>query len=262
MSRLTAPLLLLVPLLAVAAGAQDHNPPAPGFDLAGSDARAVDIADDVMQRMGGRRAWDETRYFRWRFFGRRLHVWDKARGDIRVEGQERDSGEPYVILMNLHTKKGRAWRSGVEVTDQDGLDELLDRGEAAWINDSYWVFMPYKLKDTGVTLKYLGERSMDDGRAAEALQLTFREVGRTPENKYHVYVAKDSGLVEQWDFFSEAGDTEPRFKIPWHGWQHHGRILLSADRGESAHTDLAVFDALPETIFTDPAPVDWSRLTP
>src|SRR2546421_138000 len=58
----------------------EENPPAPGFDRAGSDPRAVAIADRTMRAMGGRRAWDQTRYISWRFFGKRLHVWDKWTG--------------------------------------------------------------------------------------------------------------------------------------------------------------------------------------
>ena len=85
----TTTLLLLV-LLSVAsllpqdAGAEE-NPPAEGFDLAGSDAEAIRIADRVMLAMGGREAWDSTRHLRWKFFGRRLHVWDKHTGDLRIE---------------------------------------------------------------------------------------------------------------------------------------------------------------------------------
>jgi hypothetical protein len=120
--------------------------------------------------------------------------------------------------------------------------------------------MPYKLKDSGVTLRFVGERQMLDGRPADVLQLTFEEVGRTPENKYLVYVGRDSSLVEQWDFFSEATDPEPRFQNPWGNWQRYGAILLSDDRGERGHTDIAVFREIPPAALTDPAPVDWPGL--
>ncbi|MGH7453208.1 MAG: hypothetical protein ACRENG_17795, partial [bacterium] len=86
------------------------NPPAQGFNLAGSDAKAVAIADEVMEKLGGRENWDKTRYITWRFFGRRLHVWDKWTGDARVE-----SGNS-IILLNINTKSGRAWKDGQEVT--------------------------------------------------------------------------------------------------------------------------------------------------
>ncbi|MDX1502182.1 MAG: hypothetical protein R3325_07450 [Thermoanaerobaculia bacterium] len=256
----SAPLCLLLAALALPAFCEGHNPPAEGFDLAGSDPKAIEIADAVMEKMGGREAWDATRFLTWKFFDRRLHVWDKWTGDLRVEGTDRESGQEYTILMNLHTGEGRAFRDGAEVTDPEELEKMLDSGEAAWINDGYWMFMPYKLKDSGVTLGYLGEGAMADGRAADVLELTFEGVGRTPQNKYHVYVARDSGLVEQWDFYSDAGDAEPRFQIPWRGWTRHGGILLSADRGETGHTGIAVFEELPASVFSSPEPIDWEAL--
>jgi len=253
--------LLLVGLavLAPALVLGGQNPPAPGFDLEGSDAEAILVADRVMDRMGGRAAWDSIRFVSWKFFGRRMHYWDKYSGDIRVEGVGREDQKPYLILMNLHSLEGRAWRDGQELEGEE-LAKMLDSGEAAWINDSYWMFMPYKLKDSGVTLEYVGEGTMADERAAEVLQLTFKEVGRTPDNRYLVYVAKDSGLVEQWDYFSHADDEEPGFRIPWHNWKPFGGIMLSDDRGDSGHTDLGVYDHLPESVFTSPEPVDLSTL--
>ena len=122
--------------------------------------------------------------------------------------------------------------------------------------------MPYKLRDPGVTLKHVGAGAMADGRAAEVLELTFAEVGRTPENKYRVYVAADSGLVEQWDFYSQASDDEPRFQLPWHDWQPHGGILLSANRGERGHTGVGVLEEVPAAAFTSPEPLDWDALVP
>jgi hypothetical protein len=236
------------------------NPPAPGFNAAGSDARAVEIADQVMERMGGRAAWDATRHLTWSFFGRRRHAWDKVTGDIRIEGTERDTDEPYLILMNIHSKQGRAWRDGVEITDEAALAEMMERGEALWINDSYWMFMPYKLKDTGVTLRYVGEGKMEDGRAADVLQMTFEDVGKTPENRYLVYVARDSGLVEQWDYFAKAEDPEPGFRLPWHNWQRYGAILLSDSRGERGHAGIAVLDEMPAAVYNSPEPVDWEEI--
>jgi len=238
----------------------DENPPAEGFNAEASDDEAIAIADEVMEALGGRAAWDDTRYLTWNFFGRRRHLWDKQTGDIRVEGIRREDDKPYVILMNLQSMDGRAWIDGEEVTDSEQLAALLDLGEAAWINDSYWVFMPYKLKDSGVTLRYLGTDEMLDGRSAQVLQLTFEEVGRTPENRYLVYVAQDSGLVEQWDFFENADDEEPGFQIPWHDWRRYGQIMLSDNRGKNSHTDIAVLETLPEGILTRPDAVDWEAL--
>ena len=227
-----------------------------------ADARSAEIAESVMERMGGHDAWQATRFLTWNFFGNRRHLWDKHGGDIRVEGTDRDSGDSYLVLMNLNSKEGRGWVNDVEVTEPEELAGLLERGESAWINDSYWVFMPYKLRDPGVTMKHVGEGTMVDERAAEVLELTFADVGRTPENRYLVYVAADSGLVEQWDFYAQASDEEPSFQIPWHDWQPHGDILLSANRGRGSHTGIAVLEQVPAEAFTSPDPVDWDALVP
>ncbi|HXV62155.1 MAG TPA: hypothetical protein VEK15_15755 [Vicinamibacteria bacterium] len=243
--RGTAALLLVAGL----ASPQDY-PPAPGFDLDGSDPEAVSIANEVMEALGGYEAWNETRFLTWKFFGRRTHVWDKHTGNLRFEN------EGTIVLMNLNTKQGRAFENGEEILDDAKREEALQRAYGAWINDAYWVFMPYKLKDTGVTLRYLGNRTTEAGAEADVLELTFESVGLTPENKYHVYVDKTTRLVTQWDYYPKATDSEPGFKIPWQDWKRYGAILLSADRGERKHENLAVLENVPDSVFESPAPLD------
>lgn len=224
---------------------------------AGADAEARAIAESVLQRMGGREAWDTTRYLGWKFMGGRQHYWDKWTGDIRIEipaGQDRDGNPtvPVLILMNINNRTGRVWSDGVELTG-DALQGGLERGWRTWVNDSYWMFMPYKLLDPGVNLKYVGEDLMADDRQADVLEMTFETVGVTPENRYLVYVAKDSGLVEQWSYFASRADSEPGFTLPWSGWQRFGRIMLATSKGRDVDWDIHVWDELPAALFTDPA---------
>jgi hypothetical protein len=241
---------LISAVFTAAVGFGEDNPAAAGFDEAGSDAKAIAIADEVMAAMGGRRAWDQTRHLAWNFFGVRTHVWDRWTGDLRSQAGSQ------LVLMNINSRQGRAWKDGAEVTDRAQLEAILDGGYKAWINDTYWLLMPYKLKDSGVTLTYLGDGTMETGRPADVLQLTFKDVGVTPENKYHVWVDKERRLVEQWAYFPKASDAEPRFKTPWAHWERHGKVLLSGDRGERKLTDLRVYDELPESVYRSPEPVD------
>ena len=78
--------------------------------------------------------------------------------DIRFEQGD------LTVLMNIHSKEGRAFVAEAEISDPDTLAAKLDHGYRAWINDSYWLVMPYKLKDTGVTLRYRGLEATQDGR--------------------------------------------------------------------------------------------------
>jgi len=242
-----------------AAGCQPA--PSPALDPSDSDSRSVEIAGAVMESMGGRDAWDSTRFVRWRFFGRRLHFWDRHGGDIRIEspastGRDGVEQPAFLVLMNIHSKKGRAWEDGREVETPEKLAEYLDRGHQLWVNDSYWMFMPYKLLDPGVTLTYAGERILEDGRAADVLDMTFVEgVGYTPENRYEIFVARDSGLVEQWSFFAEASAEEPNFTLPWSDWRQFGGILLATGHGQGLDWEIAVYEELPDAVFDSPDPL-------
>lgn len=234
--------------------AEALNPPAEGFNLQASDPKAIEVADEVMSAMGGRAAWDNTQHIKWNFFGRRLLVWDKLNGRARIE----IPGQETVMLLDLSDGSGRVMKSGEVMEHPDSVATYVDQGMGIWINDSYWLVMPFKLKDSGVTLTYAEEGQTADGLPADVLQLTFEEVGRTPQNRYLVYVDKASRLVTQWDFFRNASDEAPLITTPWANYQPHGQILLSGDRGERKLTEIAVYDELPEAVYTSFEAVDWA----
>lgn len=250
-----APCLLAL----VIAGCQpDRTTDLSGTDaITASDAEAVQIAQSTMRAMGGRESWNDTRYFRWTFFGNsRTHYWDKATGRARVEMHARGDEPDTIVLFNVDTKQGDAWVGDELVTDEDQREQLLRSAYGAWVNDGYWLFMPYKLLDPGVTLRHLGGTRMDGGRLADRLELTFDAVGLTPQNKYHVDVARDTGLVAQWSFFPTVDTAEPRFTMPWENWQWYGPIMLSDGRGgERGLSNVAVYRSLSDSVFESPAPV-------
>jgi hypothetical protein len=231
------------------------NPPAQGFDLAGSDPKAVQLADQVMQAMGGRKAWDNTHMVAWNFFGARKLVWDKWSGDVRVDNLRDDQ----TIILNINNDKGKVFRGGKELTDPDSVAKYVKQGKGAWINDSYWLFMPFKLKDSGVTLKYLNEDNTKEGKPADVIQMTFKNVGNTPDNKYKIWIDKQSHLVTQWAHYPKYTDEQPRFTLPWADYQQHGGILLSGERGDRDITDIMVFTGLPGEVFSEFTRTDLSR---
>ncbi len=221
---------------ATASEATDPNPPAAGFDLEGSDSLAIAIADEVMEAMGGRKAWDETQTIQWTFFGRRALNWDKQNNKVGVTYLD----SSFIANLDMNTGQGEVWLDGVQQTSKDSLDKYLRRTESIWINDSYWLVMPFKLKDSGVTLTYVGKDSTEAGQLADVLQLTFKGVGRTPGNKYWVYVDETSSLVTQWAFFQKATETTPNFVTPWEGYATYGNILLSGGRGKMGLSEIGV----------------------
>ncbi|MCK5703906.1 MAG: hypothetical protein KAI29_22260, partial [Cyclobacteriaceae bacterium] len=184
----------------------------------------------------------------WNFFGSRSLWWDKLNGDVRIQMHKADST---LILVNIFDGTGRVYSNGEEMNHPDSLSKYLKRGKGIWINDAYWLFMPFKLKDSGVTLTYVGEDTTQAGIAADVLQLTFEGVGNTPQNKYHVWVDRSDNLIKQWAFFRENDMAEPNFTTPWIDYKEYGSIILSGDRGKRKITNIAVLEYMDESIFNE-----------
>lgn len=226
---------------------KEINPAAEGFDLEGSDSQAIAIADKVMEAMGGRAAWDSTRVIQWTFFGNRVLVWDKETGNVRIDVPKNNM----TYRVNIFSGKGDVYKEGEVMTEPDSLTKYLARAKSIWINDSYWIVMPFKLKDSGVTLTYMGEDTTQTGKGAHVLEMRFKDVGDTPQNKYRVWVDKASNLVSQWSYYPNAEDEEPRFVTPWADYQQYGKILLSSSRGERGMGGISVYDEPPTGMFDD-----------
>ncbi len=225
-----------------------YNPPAEGFNLAESDPAAVELADSIMVAIGGRKNWDDTRYISWNFFGRRNLVWDKKMDRVRIESI-RDS---IIYLLNLNTMEGKVSVKGQELSIPDSLTKMLKRAKSIWINDSYWLVMPFKLKDSGVTLKYMGEDTVVNNQLYNILQLTFENVGDTPQNKYDLYVDVKENLIRYWSFYGDAKQDSASWTRPWDNYQRYGNILLSADRSDGGGPKNVRVDAqLPESLFSE-----------
>jgi hypothetical protein len=233
------------------------NTPMAGFNTEGSDAKAIEIADSVMKASGGRYAWDMTRYLRWTFFNNRALLWDKTQERVRIDFLN----QSLKIRLNLKDMTGRVWKDGQEMTQPDSVKKYLERGKGIWINDSYWLVMPFKLKDSGVTLKYLGKKNNTLGSECNVLELTFKNVGNTPNNKYHVYVSPSSHLITQWDYYAKADSEKPNMSTPWADYRGLGNIMLAVSRGEGrSMAPMGVYKQIPDSVFTSMYEIDWTKV--
>jgi hypothetical protein len=237
--------VILCGFVAPASAQKSVNPPAEGFKATASDAKAIALADEAMEAMGGRKNWDKTRFITWNFFGNRRLTWDKWTGDVRIDYLKADQ----TALLNVNSNTGRVMKNGQELTQPDSVAMYVKQGISAWINDSYWLVMPYKLKDSGVTLKYIGSEKTEDGSAAEKIQLTFDSVGDTPQNKYYVWISPETHLVSQWAYYAKTDNEKAGFVLPWKTYKEYGKVLLSGDRGQRQLTDIQVFSKLPKSVF-------------
>ena len=212
------------------------------------DKKADAIVKEMLTAMGGINNYNNTHFIEWDFVNRKL-FWDKWTGDVRVENPTANQ----VILVNINTLKGKVYENGILVKDETKANGLLEKGKNWWINDSYWLVMPWKLQDPGVTLTYVKTDKLPNGKAADILQLTFSAVGVTPENKYWLYVDKENHLIQQWAYYKNFNDAEPKFLKPWNNYQKAGNILLSFDRPNEdvGPKNVVVKTNFDRTIFTE-----------
>jgi hypothetical protein len=259
-AQLASPLAAQAPAAAgasaaPAAPAPTAVPPA----AATSDPKAVAVAEASLAAMGGKAAWAGTHFLRFTFAGRRTHHWDKWTGRHRLEGKTKE-GESYVVLDNLNTRQGAAYIGGKPVEGEKGA-KLVEGAYGAWVNDTYWLLMPYKLEDPGVNLAYVGPQEVD-GKAYEEITLTFGPVGLTPGDHYWAWFNRDTHLMDRWAYLLQ---DQPRDAAPtvwlWQGWQRYGRVMLAPHRVQPDGqkklelSDILVAAAMPDAVFTSPAPV-------
>jgi hypothetical protein len=232
---------------------------APAADPAASDAKAADIAQSMMKAMGGQENWVRAPIIRFDFRvsdkGKvavdRAHLWEKKSGRYRLEGKTKE-GQDAVTLFNVATREGTAYVNGKKLEGAAATQALKD-AYGAFINDMYWLAMPWKWTDPGVNLKYLGKRS----RGAESydiVQLTFGKVGLTPGDKYEAYVSPRSHLMEYWKFDLQSGRKDE------YSWEYTttGGIKLAKNHtnpdGRSINMgDVEVLESAEDSLFTDPA---------
>jgi hypothetical protein len=157
--------------------------------------------------------------------------------------------------MDIDTKDGRAWLEGAELQG-DEAKKYLEQGHAVWVNDTYWLLMPYKMKDPGVVLALDGVEKKG-GEAWDKVRLTFDNVGLTPRDKYWAYVNRKTGLVDRWDYVLK-GESKPPTTFTWGNWKRYGNVMLADDRVNPADGTRIHFpvletpDSVAETAFTTP----------
>ena len=227
------------------------EPLQPKFDPTTSDPDAIVIVDDMIDALGGEKNWNKARYICWNFFGTRKLFWDKQEHRVRIESLESD----LVFVGNLRTKKGRAYNGTQEVI-QDSIGKYITMAEKIWANDSYWLVMPFKLKDPGVRLRYLGIIADYMDVPCDVVEVTFDDVGFTAGNKYEVWVNKSERTVTQWAFYTNSDDESPVFTTPWTDYEKYRNIWLSSGRGGVELSDIYVLDTLPPAAFETADKVD------
>ncbi|MBO6574578.1 MAG: hypothetical protein JJ896_04125 [Rhodothermales bacterium] len=248
-------------LVVALAACQVPQPPETSADEMTSELpELVDRADSLAFRAlaasGGEMAMRSMPYLRFNFGvpprAPRRHLWDKMTGDYRLEYVRNDSN--IVVLFNTQSQEGQAFRDGEPAPNQEAL---VERGYSAFINDTYWLLMPAKMLDPGVTRTLVPDSS---DAAHEVIRLSFQEVGLTPGDQYYVWIDRETGHVRKWHYVLQSGSEQA---CDWTGYQDlaspRGSVQLSSQKDCARWTMMTDgLDApltVPEGAFTNPMPI-------
>lgn len=230
--------------------------PAALLAAAPPDPKAAEVAAAMVQAMGGEAAWQKAHFVSYGFKvvagGKtvvdRSHLWDRQTGRYRLEDKTKD-GQPKITLFNIGTQKGEVYVSGKKLDDAAAAEHLKG-AYSAFINDSYWLSMPWKWSDAGVHLKYMGKQDVA-GTTYDLVELTFDHVGLTPGDKYIASVSRKTHLMEHWEYQLQSGQ-----KGSW-DWKYTttGGVKLAADHTSSDGKSInmgkvSVSDVVNESLFT------------
>jgi len=237
LKRLSILLFTLGTLALGCQSAQEQHTATNDSDSVRSDPKALAVVEEMWQALGGKETWQQTGYlgFRWiverdgQVLGDFRHDWDRKNNRYRVEGVSRD-GQHFVALFDTETRDGEVYVDGAPVQVDSTRKKWLERAYARYINETYWLLMPYKLNDPGVILAYEGEREVN-GRTYDVLKVTFDNVGLTPGDTYWAFVDREDRLMHKWEYKLESHKPEqPATVTWWEDWRAFDGIKLALNR--------------------------------
>jgi hypothetical protein len=156
-------------------------------------------------------AFENAELLEWSFRGTNSYKWYKQEGKVEVSWNENK-----VILNTNSPEQSEVYVKGEKVTN----NELINKAQAYFNNDSFWLIAPHKIMDNGV------ERSIVKVNDKDALMVTYTSGGTTPGDSYLWMLNENyfptsykmwtniipiGGVEATW---SDWKDTEAGFKLP------------------------------------------------
>lgn len=161
--------------------------------------KAEQLADKVLQTLN-KPAYDSLEFIEFEFRNKNHYQWDKKKNTVMVKW---DDQEVYLDLnRSVHSFS---------------LLEL--RAYEFFINDSFWLVAPFKIRDKGTELRYvdLGDK--------KGLLVTYTSGGLTPGDSY-LWTIDENGVPESWQLWT-SNVAIGGLSFSWDGWWKYGEVWFS-----------------------------------
>lgn len=181
------------------------------------------LATDLWKASGGE-SWAKVKEVHFTFVveqeGKPLfsarHVWKVAAGTDEVKWTDKQ-GKDHQVTAHL----------AAPPSDEEGKTAY-----ARWVNDSYWLLAPLKIRDRGVKVEAGGPKDLK-GVTCETVRLKFDTVGLTPDDQYVFYLDPQTKLPRAWDYIPKSGEG---MQATWEKYQTFGGLNLATEHNFNGKT--------------------------
>lgn len=181
------------------------------------------LATELWKASGGEN-WDKVKQIDFTFVveqdGKKIfaaqHSWNVAAGTDTVKWTDKQ-GKDHNVTVNLASAP----------PDGEAKDAY-----ARWVNDSYWLLAPLKIRDRGVKVEATGPKDLN-GASLETIQLSFESVGLTPTDRYVFYIDPDTKLPRAWDYIPQTGEG---LQATWEKFGNFGGLNLATEHNFKGKT--------------------------
>ena len=191
----------IILLLGLVIGWILHEPLPKGASGTEADALAHKMLDALNYDR-----YKATRYLEWSFQGGRNHYkWDKEKGICMVQWAD------YSVQLDLvHPERSTATTSEGSLTTTESK-KVIDKAQAFFNNDSFWLVAPYKVFDRGTSRSII---TLEEG--LQGLLVTYSSGGTTPGDSY-LWLLNENGFpnaYKMWVKIIPIGGIE----ASWDDW--------------------------------------------
>lgn len=160
---------------------------------------AEQLTDEVLLTLN-KAGYDSLSYIGFTYDGIHHYQWDKKQNTVQVKWNEQD------VFLNLNN-------------DVQSYSLLELKAYEFFINDSFWLVAPFKIRDKGVV------RSTVDLEEERGLLLTYTSGGVTPGDSY-LWIIDSRGFPSSWKLWTSnipLGGVE----LSWAGWKKLNGVWFS-----------------------------------
>jgi len=220
---------------------------AKAFDPSKSEPKAIEIADQVMNAIGGQANWDKAKEIIWAqglVIDGKLqdvvkHAWDRWNGRHQFTRWFGDGGQA-VAMHELFSDTS----FGYTQTEAGRFSQLKEDKEKAVVEakrrfdlDTYMLFLPFKLKDPGVKLAFAQELPDLEATTADApmkydiIKITFDEgVGPGSGETWYLSVDKATHMPAWIEHVAAGKPDNERGGFRLEDWKEVGGLKFATRR--------------------------------